>query len=161
MIKGLHHAAFRCRNSEETRVFYEDFLGLPLAGALEIKETQTGRKADVLHSFYQLDDGSNIAFFEAPAQDFTFTHQHDYDLHLALEVSMAHLHEMLEKGKKEAIDTRGVVNHGFISSIYFRDPNGYVVELTARNDDHDAHLHPNNEAARNLLANWTERYHAK
>ena len=30
-IKGLHHAAYRCRDSEETRAFYEDFLGLPLA----------------------------------------------------------------------------------------------------------------------------------
>ena len=64
MIKGLHHAAFRCRNSEETRAFYEDFLGLPLAGALEIKETKTGRETFVLHSFYQLDDGSNIAFLK-------------------------------------------------------------------------------------------------
>jgi len=34
MIKGLHHNAYRCRDSEETRRFYEDFLGLPLAGAL-------------------------------------------------------------------------------------------------------------------------------
>ena len=40
MIKGLHHAAFRCENSEKTRAFYEDFLGLSLAGALEIKETK-------------------------------------------------------------------------------------------------------------------------
>ena len=30
MIKGLHHNAYRCRDSEETRRFYEDFLGLPL-----------------------------------------------------------------------------------------------------------------------------------
>jgi len=29
-IKGLHHNAYRCRDSEETRKFYEDFLGLPL-----------------------------------------------------------------------------------------------------------------------------------
>ena len=29
-------AAYRCRDSEETRRFYEDFLGLPLANALEI-----------------------------------------------------------------------------------------------------------------------------
>jgi catechol 2,3-dioxygenase-like lactoylglutathione lyase family enzyme len=27
MIKGLHHNAYRCRNSEQTREFYEDFLG--------------------------------------------------------------------------------------------------------------------------------------
>jgi len=132
MIKAMHHAAFRCRNSEQTRAFYEDFLGLPLAGALEINETMTGRSTSVLHSFYQLDDGSNIAFFEAPDREFSFNNQHDYDLHLALEVSMADLHDMFEKGKKAGIETRGISDHGFISSIYFRDPNGYVVELTAR-----------------------------
>ena len=36
MIKGLHHAAYRCRDSEETRKFYEDFLELPLAHTLHI-----------------------------------------------------------------------------------------------------------------------------
>jgi len=36
MIKGLHHAAYRCRDSEETRAFYEDFLGLPLATAVQL-----------------------------------------------------------------------------------------------------------------------------
>ena len=40
MIKGLHHNAYRCRDSEETREFYEDFLGLELAGALEINSTK-------------------------------------------------------------------------------------------------------------------------
>ena len=25
MIKGLHHNAYRCRDSEETRGFYENF----------------------------------------------------------------------------------------------------------------------------------------
>ena len=36
MIKGLHHNAYRCRDSEETRKFYEDFLGTPLAGTLSL-----------------------------------------------------------------------------------------------------------------------------
>ena len=44
MIKGLHHNAYRCRDSEETRRFYEDFLGLPLAHTLKIEQTMTGRK---------------------------------------------------------------------------------------------------------------------
>jgi catechol 2,3-dioxygenase-like lactoylglutathione lyase family enzyme len=43
VIRKLHHAAYRCRNSEQTRHFYEDFLGLPLAGVLEIRETKSGR----------------------------------------------------------------------------------------------------------------------
>ena len=35
MIKGLHHNAYRCRDSEETRKFYEDFLGLHAKAYLE------------------------------------------------------------------------------------------------------------------------------
>ena len=29
-VLGLHHFAYRCRDAEETRHFYEDILGLPL-----------------------------------------------------------------------------------------------------------------------------------
>ena len=43
----------------ETRKFYEDFLGLPLANAFEISETKSGRATHVLHSFYKMDDGSS------------------------------------------------------------------------------------------------------
>ena len=86
MIKGLHHNAYRCRDSEETRQFYEDFLGLPLADAFEIEETKTGRRTGALHSFYKLGDGSFLAFFEVPDTPFEFKAQHDYDLHIALEV---------------------------------------------------------------------------
>ena len=83
MIKGLHHSAYRCRDSEETRKFYEDFLGLPLSKSLKIEETKTGRRTNVLHTFYRLDDGSYLAFFEAPDQPFEFKAQHDFDLHIA------------------------------------------------------------------------------
>lgn len=134
MIKGLHHNAYRCRDSEETRAFYEDFLGLTLAEAFEIQETKTGRGTSVLHSFYQMGDGSFLAFFEAPDRPFEFKEQHDFDLHIALEVSYPELEAMFEKGKKAGIETRGIADHGFIHSIYFRDPNGYVIELTAKTD---------------------------
>ncbi len=132
MIKGLHHNAYRCRDSEETRAFYEQFLGLPLADAFEIKETKTGRQTSVLHSFYQMGDGSFLAFFEAPDRPFEFKDQHDFDLHIALEVDAETLERMFAKGKAEGIETRGISDHGFIHSIYFRDPNGYVIELSAK-----------------------------
>ena len=72
MIKGLHHNAYRCRDSEETRKFYEDFLGLRLADAFEIQTTQTNRPTSVLLSFYEMGDGSFLAFFEPPDQPFEF-----------------------------------------------------------------------------------------
>ena len=156
MLKGLHHIAYRCRDSEETRKFYEDFLGLPLVAALEIGETKTGRMTQALHTFYRMDDGSCIAFFEAPDMPFEFKPQHDYDLHIALEVSQADLEAMLTKGKAAGIETRGVSDHRFIHSIYFRDPNGYVVELTAKAPGHDEAM-DGRQAAAQTLAAWQAR----
>ena len=154
MIKGLHHSAYRCRDSEETREFYEDFLGLPLAGSLDIRESITGREVKVLHTFYGMDDGSYLAFFEAPGEPFEFKNQRDYDLHIALEVTPDALQEMFEKGKAEGIHTRGVSDHTFLHSIYFRDPNGYVIELTAKTGDHDSHMDPATNNARGILDDW-------
>jgi len=154
MIKGLHHNAYRCRDSEETRKFYEGFLGLPLVQAFEIKETKSGRRTSALHSFYALDDGSCLAFFEAPDMPFEFKTQHDYDLHIALEVSQQALKEMFAKGKAAGIETRGISDHGFIDSIYFRDPNGYVIELTARRPGHDDAMDPKKNRARERLDDW-------
>ena len=155
MIRKLHHNAYRCRDSEKTRAFYQDFLGLPLVNALEINETKSGRATETLHTFYQLDDGSCMAFFEAPDMPFDFKVQHDYDLHIALEVSRESLDAMLAKGKAHGIETRGVSNHGFIDSIYFRDPNGYVIELCAKRDNHDSAMDPAHNAAREKLQRWT------
>lgn len=155
MIRGLHHNAYRCRDSEETRRFYEGFLGLPLAGTLEIGETKSGRKTNTLHTFYQLGDGSYLAFFEAPDMPFEFKPQHDYDLHIALEVDAPTLHDMLVKGKAAGIETRGISDHQFIRSIYFRDPNGYVIELTVKTPDHDAAMNPAHNGAREKLDRWT------
>ena len=155
MIKGLHHNAYRCRDSEETRRFYEGFLGLPLTSTLEIGETKSGRKTETLHTFYGMDDGSCLAFFEAPDMPFEFKAQHDYDLHIALEVDRPTLDAMFAKGKASGIETRGVSDHGFIESIYFRDPNGYVIELTCKCEGHDAAMDPARNEARAKLERWT------
>ena len=154
MIKGLHHNAYRCRDSEETRRFYEGFLGLPLAGALRIKESKTGRRTDVLHTFYEMDDGSYLAFFDAPDRPFEFKDQHDYDLHIALEVDNAALERMLAKAKAEGREVRGISDHGFIHSIYFRDPNGYVIELTAKQPGHERDMDPAVNGARRIVDDW-------
>ena len=154
MIRGLHHSAYRCRDSEETRRFYEDFLGLPLVNAFEIKETKSGRKTATLHTFYELDDGSYLAFFEAPGQPFEFKQQHDFDLHIALEVDRATLDQMFARGKAVGIETRGVSDHGFIDSIYFRDPNGYVIELTTKTADDHEDL--DRDRARRVLDEWQQ-----
>ena len=156
MIKGLHHNAYRCRDAEETRQFYEGFLGLPLVNAFKIETTMTGRKtgAGVLHSFFKLDDGSCLAFFEAPDMAFEFKQQHDFDLHIALEVEPEHLQKMFAKGKAEGREVRGISDHKFIDSIYFRDPNGYVIELTAKKAGHDDAMDSAKSRAHEILKDW-------
>ena len=154
MIKGLHHNAYRCRDSEQTRRFYEDFLGLPLVHSLEISITKTGRDTKVLHTFYEMDDGSCLAFFDDPDTPFEFKIQRDFDLHIALEVDHPHLLQMFEKGKEQDIETRGISNHGFIDSIYFRDPNGYVIELAAKRSGHDQQIDTRADA-RAVLDQWS------
>ena len=125
-----------------------------MAAALEIKETKSGRQTNTLHTFYRLGDGSYLAFFEAPDMPFEFKVQHDYDLHIALEVPYDVLGPMLEKGRKAGIESRGISDHGFIHSIYFRDPSGYVIELTARLPNHEQATDPAQNEARAKLARW-------
>jgi catechol 2,3-dioxygenase-like lactoylglutathione lyase family enzyme len=119
MIKGLHHNAYRCRDSEETRAWYEDFLGLPLVSAFEID----GGRA--LHTFFQMDDVDNDVF-----------------------------ETMLQKARDEGQAVRGPIDHGFCRSIYFRDPNGYVVELTADTGVHGEMMDPALSQPHQALARW-------
>jgi catechol 2,3-dioxygenase-like lactoylglutathione lyase family enzyme len=156
MIKGLHHNAYRCRDAEETRRFYEDFLGLPLVNAFEIRETKTGRDVHVLHLFFAMDDGSSLAFFDVPGVPFEFKRQHDYDLHIALEVAHDQLEPMKAKGLAQGLEVRGTAHHGIVDSIYFRDPNGYVIELCAKTPEHDALMDPVANGSRDELARWQE-----
>ena len=132
---------------------------MPLVGSLRLRESHTGRAVDALHTFYRLDDGSCIAFFEAPEQPFEFKAQHDFDLHLALEVDAATLRAMFDKGKAAQIETRGIIDHGLIDSVYFRDPNGYVVELSAKRAGHDAAMDPVANGARAILDAWQAQRH--
>jgi catechol 2,3-dioxygenase-like lactoylglutathione lyase family enzyme len=148
MIKGLHHNAYRCRDSEETRAFYEDFLGLRLVSAFEID------KGRALHTFFEMDDGSCLAFFEVPNAPFEFKRQDALDLHIALGVENDVFDTMLQKGQAEGREVRGPVDHGFVRSIYFRDPNGYIIELTASTGVHGDMMDPAISKPYDALARW-------
>jgi catechol 2,3-dioxygenase-like lactoylglutathione lyase family enzyme len=156
MIKGLHHNAYRCRDSEETRGFYEDFLGLPLVSAFEIDPGIAGEDTRALHTFFQMDDGSCLAFFEAPGVPFEFKNQNALDLHIALGVEPATFESMLQKAQAEGREVRGPIDHGFVRSIYFRDPNGYVIELTASTGTHGEMMDPAISKPHEALARWQE-----
>jgi catechol 2,3-dioxygenase-like lactoylglutathione lyase family enzyme len=161
MLQGVHHSAFRCRDAEETRVFYEDVLGLPLAAALAFEEEPgSGKPHPYVHIFFRMPDGNFIAFFDAPdsADAKQFRPAHGFDRHVAFEA------ESLEKLAewKARLDARGVpcfgpIDHHFVQSIYMWDPNGLQVEITARTPGHDAILQEEEAGARAVLKAWSER----
>jgi catechol-2,3-dioxygenase len=55
------------------------------------------------------------------------------------------------------MEVRGISDHTFVDSIYFRDPNGYVVELSAKRPGHDEAMNPATNGARTILDTWQER----
>ena len=154
MTQRLHHMAFRCRCSEETRRFYEEVIGLPLVGALPIEATATGRKVHVLHTFFAMKDGSHLAFFEVPDSPFDFKAQHDFDLHMALEADQDDIDRAVAEARKRGLEVRGPSDHGFIRSTYFRDPNGYVIELAAKVPGKERDMDPKQNHARDILDGW-------
>ncbi|MGB7301096.1 MAG: VOC family protein [Burkholderiaceae bacterium] len=159
-IKQLHHFAYRCRDAEETRAFYEDVLGLELAHVIKADTVpSTGEYCPYVHIFFKMADNSYIAFFDLGDNKATVP---DPDTppwvnHLALEVTdEAQLLVMKEKLQTHGVDVTGPVDHGFVKSIYFFDPNGLRSELTCRTKPAEYMLERQREA-HSELASWTGR----
>lgn len=133
-VRGLHHFAWRCRDSEETRRFYEDLLGLPLAHVIKSDHVpSTGEYCPYVHIFFQMRDGSYIAFFDLGDNVAALPSPNTpaWVNHIALRVdSVAEL--LAAKARLEAagVEVLGLTDHHIIESIYFFDPNGIRVELT-------------------------------
>jgi hypothetical protein len=80
--------------------------------------------------------------------------QSPLDLHIALGVEPDVFDRMLDKARAEGIEVRGPVDHGFVRSIYMRDPNGYVVELTASTGVQQEIMDPAISKPHEALARW-------
>lgn len=162
---GVHHAAFRCRDAEQTIWFYRDVLGLAEPTGITIEEVPgTGEDDPYMHLFFQMRNGEFLAFFDAPgsADPDWFKRKESFDMHWAFEVeSEEDLLAMQERINSFGVTAVGPVDHHFVRSIYMYDPNGIQIELTYRTRDHDAILA--GEAARfgDTLARWTARTRAQ
>ena len=67
ILGNVHHAAYRCRDAEQTRWFYEEVLGLPLAAAMVFDHISgMEEERNYMHLFFQLGDGNFISFFDDP-----------------------------------------------------------------------------------------------
>ncbi|VCU70519.1 fosfomycin resistance protein FosB [Pigmentiphaga humi] len=133
-VLGLHHFAWRCRDAEETRHFYETVLGLPLVHVIRQDYVpSTGEYCPYVHIFFQMTDGAYIAFFDLGDDTAALPSPNtpSWVNHIALRVeSRAALKSMKERLEHHGVEVLGVTDHHIIESIYFFDPNGLRVELT-------------------------------
>lgn len=155
----FHHVAFRCRDAEQTRWFYGDVLGLkPAAGVIADTVPGLNHKLPYMHIFFELGDGSYLAFFDAPgtADPDWFERKDSFDMHIALEArSEADMLAMQERIRSFGVKCAGPVEHSFVRSVYMYDPNGIQVEITVRTADHDAVMAEEERILPAHLAQWT------
>lgn len=132
----LNHVAWVTHDVEATAEFYTRVLGMKIASTVfDDSIPSTGDSFPYFHIFFRMQDGSTIAFFEAPGLPPRAKEEHPayaiFD-HIALQArdqeEVDRWHRWLLRND---IATIGPIDHnGLIYSIYFRDPNGIRLEIT-------------------------------
>lgn len=144
----LHHAAWFTLDSEATRHFYEDVLGIPLVATW----CERGGDVEYVHTFFAMRDGGALAFFQyadpnaGPVEPRT-------PGHLAFECSKQTQDALVARLEASGISAE-INDHGYCRSLYVKDPNNLLLEFTvdhadiARiNEQQRAHCHED-------LARW-------
>jgi len=135
-VLQLHHYAYRARDAEETRHFYEDILGLPLYHLIQSDHVpSTGEYCPYTHFFFRLQDGSFIAFFDLGDDIAALPSPNTpaWVNHIAFRVeSIQALEDSKTRLQAHGIEVLGVTDHRIFKSIYFFDPNGIRLELSAQ-----------------------------
>ncbi len=125
--QGVHHITFVGSNRESTIDFYQNVLGMPL-----VFEQPNLDVPEETHLYFDPGDGRLITFFVRSTRtvDPTPNPEGMGNLHhLALTVSRATYTQVAKRLNERDIWNTGNIDRGFMDSIYFRDPNGQLLEL--------------------------------
>ena len=159
-LKRMYHFAYPCRDAEETRHFYEDILGVPLVNCmLSERVPSTGEETPYAHFFFELGDGSDIAFFDLGRGEMPEPSPNTpaWVQHFAMETdSVESVMAMRARLQSFGVEVLGPVDHGFVRSIYFFDPNGLRLEIAARTEQ-PGFLEKARAEAHATLQEWSRR----
>ncbi len=159
-IQQLHHYAYRARDAQETRHFYEDILGLPLYHIIQSDHVpSTGEYCPYTHFFFRLQDGSFIAFFDLGDDQAAEPSPNTpmWVNHISFRVdSQQALRDMKARLEAHGIEVLGITDHHIFHSIYFFDPNGIRLELTAQLAD-EFQMLQESKVAHARLSEWNAR----
>ena len=144
MIKynGINHLAMATGDMDKTIRFWRDLLGMRLVAGLG--------KPGYRHYFFQISGNDLIAFFEWPGVEAVEEKEHGYPVkgpfifdHIAFGVETPDdLWEVKDRLEAAGFEVSGVINHGFIHSIYAFDPNGIPIEFSTNVEGIDIRRSP-------------------
>lgn len=156
----LHHQAFCVRDQEVNRRFIEDVLGIALTATWceRVFRAEIGREVDYCHTFYEMADGSALAFFqfaddEAYEKNRAIQQEVGGSLHTAFKVSQATFDELRGRCERAGVGMR-VIDHGYCTSMYLQTPDALKLEFTVDAPDAAAWAAIRREDAHSELARW-------
>lgn len=159
-IRSLHHVVFRCFDAEETRKYYEDFLGFEFCAALPSTVDLEGKKAESLQLLFRMSNGDFFSFYDVPddLRPEIFEPASPLDAHFAMKVSSeAEWNNWIERLTKAGVKYLGPLDHDFIRSVYFTDPNGVWLEITYQVPDHEKIIAREQSHVKETIKGWTTK----
>lgn len=125
--QGVHHITMVGSNREAVIDFYQGVLGMRLVFSqpnLDVPDEE--------HLYFDTGDGRLLTFFVRPTRvnDPAPNPEGIGNLHhIAFTVSRATYTQVARRLNERGIWNTGPIDRGFMDSIYFRDPNGQLLEL--------------------------------
>lgn len=136
-VTAMHHIGLVCQDLQSTHHFYEDLLGFPLIYAE--MTTSEDKRSWLKHAFYDLGDGSCIAFFELHdvgepdelrTDISTGLGLPDWANHIAIRSTPERVAEARARLDAAGVAVEHEMDHDWCASVYVKDPNGILIELT-------------------------------
>jgi glyoxalase family protein len=124
---GVHHITLIGSNRQDTIDFYEGVLGMPF-----VFEQPNLDVPEETHLYFDPGDGRLITFFVREKRETDPTPVPEAVgavHHIAYEVSRETFDRAAKGLEERGFPNTGRVDRGFMDSLYFRDPNGFVIEL--------------------------------
>ena len=167
-IRGINHLALVCKDMKRTVDFYTGVLGMPLTKTINLP----GGMGQ--HFFFDIGKGDALAFFWFPGAaesqpgithpagqvgESDITSAHASMNHVAFDVPADKIDEYKDKLRAAGVEVTDVVNHDdsetqaspeitdttFVRSLYFKDPDGILLEFAAWTralDERDVNCEP-------------------
>lgn len=127
--QGIHHITITGSDRQTSIDFWEGLLGMPF-----VFEQPNLDAPEQSHLYFDPGDGRLITVFTSEERK---PGRHRIDQgpgslhHLAINVSKVTFDQVVERLDTRGVKHSGVKDRGFMDSIYFREPNGMLVELAA------------------------------